>query len=119
MYCFVSSRILVKRLEQMRRRNSSNGRSISASGKWRVKLALLLLLLFCIGSFFLMQNQYSQVIRLAAQAPAVQKPKIAFLFIARNRLPLDMVWDAFFKVAFLVRLYCIVSFILKLVDEES
>lgn len=25
-------------------------------------------------------------------------PKIAFLFIARNRLPLDVVWDAFFKV---------------------
>lgn len=29
--------------------------------------------------------------------PSVQRPKIAFLFIARNRLPLDMVWDAFFK----------------------
>ncbi|KAF5199931.1 Glycosyltransferase bc10 [Thalictrum thalictroides] len=27
----------------------------------------------------------------------LQKPKIAFLFIARNRLPLDVVWDAFFK----------------------
>jgi hypothetical protein len=24
--------------------------------------------------------------------------KLAFLFIARNRLPLDLVWDAFFRV---------------------
>lgn len=28
----------------------------------------------------------------------VQKPKIAFLFLARNRLPLDLVWDQFFQV---------------------
>lgn len=75
----------------MKRRHSS-------SGKWRVKLALLLLLGFCVGSFFLMRNQYSRIMRLAAQAePTVQRPKIAFLFIARNRLPMDIVWDAFFK----------------------
>jgi hypothetical protein len=24
--------------------------------------------------------------------------RVAFLFIARNRLPLDLVWDAFFRV---------------------
>ncbi|EPS73913.1 hypothetical protein M569_00843, partial [Genlisea aurea] len=29
--------------------------------------------------------------------PPLQKPKIAFLFIARNRLPLDVVWDSFFQ----------------------
>ncbi|KAK6913090.1 Glycosyl transferase, family 14 [Dillenia turbinata] len=34
--------------------------------------------------------------------PVVQKPKIAFTFIARNRLALDMVWDAFFQDQFLV-----------------
>ncbi|PWA40300.1 Glycosyl transferase, family 14 [Artemisia annua] len=28
----------------------------------------------------------------------VQKPKIAFLFLARNRLPLDLVWDQFFQL---------------------
>ncbi|KAJ8428882.1 hypothetical protein Cgig2_021049 [Carnegiea gigantea] len=30
--------------------------------------------------------------------PFVSRPKIAFLFIARNRLPLDFVWDLFFRV---------------------
>lgn len=29
--------------------------------------------------------------------PFAQRPKIAFLFIARNRLPLDSVWDSFFR----------------------
>ena len=80
----------------MKRRNSN--------GKWKANLALLVFLGFCIGILVLMQNQYSRILRFAVPAPAVQKPKIAFLFIARNRLPLDMVWDAFFKVAFLVHL---------------
>ncbi|KAK6129336.1 hypothetical protein DH2020_036909 [Rehmannia glutinosa] len=30
-------------------------------------------------------------------SPPLQKPKIAFLFIARNRIPLEMVWDEFFQ----------------------
>jgi hypothetical protein len=39
-----------------------------------------------------------------AQAEVEEAPlpprntKLAFLFIARNRLPLDLVWDAFFRV---------------------
>ena len=39
-----------------------------------------------------------------AQAEVEEAPlppgntRVAFLFIARNRLPLDLVWDAFFRV---------------------
>ena len=71
--------------------------------KWKRKLALALLLVFCFGSLVIMQSQYGRVMMLASLRPqAVQEPKIAFLFIARNRLPLDIVWDAFFQVVFLV-----------------
>ncbi|XP_062151416.1 glycosyltransferase BC10 [Alnus glutinosa] len=60
--------------------------------KWRRKLFAVLLLGFCFGTtVFMMQSQYSRIMTM------VQRPKIAFLFIARNRLPLDMVWDAFFQ----------------------
>ncbi|KAK9271721.1 hypothetical protein L1049_002084 [Liquidambar formosana] len=50
------------------------------------------------GIFAGVDTQYSRILRLASlPSPFVQRPKIAFLFIARNRLPLDMVWDAFFQ----------------------
>lgn len=68
--------------------------------RWRRKSLLfaLLLLGFCFGTFALMETQYSRIKMLAfLSPPVVQKPKIAFLFIARNRLPLDIVWDAFFQ----------------------
>ncbi|KAH7528833.1 hypothetical protein FEM48_Zijuj05G0114700 [Ziziphus jujuba var. spinosa] len=42
-----------------------------------------------------MQSQYNRITTLTSMH--AQKPKIAFLFIARNRLPLDIVWDAFFQ----------------------
>jgi len=51
-----------------------------------------------------MQTRYNHVVGLVSlqrhfvSEPEVQRPKIAFLFIARNRLPLEMVWDAFFRV---------------------
>lgn len=51
---------------------------------------LALLLCFCCASFVLLETRHYAT-------PRVQKPKIAFLFIARNRLPLDMLWDEFFK----------------------
>ncbi|PHT91719.1 hypothetical protein T459_06832 [Capsicum annuum] len=45
-----------------------------------------------------METQYSRIRMLALlSTPKIQNPKIAFLFIARNRLPLDIVWDAFFQ----------------------
>ncbi|URD89293.1 Core-2/I-Branching enzyme [Musa troglodytarum] len=71
------------------------------SGRWRIKaLVVVLLLTSC---FLLILNHYhfSRIFTFGApEAPplvVVQKPKIAFLFIARNRLPLDFVWDAFFQ----------------------
>jgi len=49
-----------------------------------------------------MQMRYTHVLGLVSLqhqlVSQVQKPKIAFLFIARNRLPLELVWDAFFRV---------------------
>ncbi|KAG6534607.1 hypothetical protein ZIOFF_008510 [Zingiber officinale] len=70
------------------------------SGRWRIKLLLMVLLLFsCFCLLLLNHYSFSRVFEhSAAEAPPVvdtQKPKIAFLFIARNRLPLEFVWDAF------------------------
>lgn len=70
------------------------------SVRWKRKILVMILASFCFGSLILMHSQYSQIKVLASlMSPQLsQKPKIAFLFIARNRLPLDVVWDAFFKV---------------------
>ncbi|KAJ7970800.1 Core-2/I-branching beta-1,6-N-acetylglucosaminyltransferase family protein [Quillaja saponaria] len=69
-----------------------------AQHRWKRKLFAVLLLGFCFGSLVLMQTRYSRIMVLASlRHPFIQRPKIAFLFIARNRLPLDMVWDAFFR----------------------
>ncbi|XP_047314661.1 glycosyltransferase BC10-like [Impatiens glandulifera] len=66
--------------------------------KWTKILFLLLLLGFCFGSFVLLEKHHSQIRIFASfSPPAVLRPKIAFLFISRNRLPLDIVWDAFFQ----------------------
>ncbi|XP_022993729.1 uncharacterized protein LOC111489641 isoform X2 [Cucurbita maxima] len=66
--------------------------------QWRRKLVFVFLLVFCFGSLVMMQSRYGRVMMLASLHPqSAQGPKIAFLFIARNRLPLDIVWDAFFQ----------------------
>lgn len=59
----------------------------------------MLLFGFCFSTLLLIEAQYNRIRTLASlyNPPFVQKPKIAFLFIARNRLPLEMVWDAFFQ----------------------
>ncbi|XXG79609.1 hypothetical protein AAC387_Pa09g0643 [Persea americana] len=69
------------------------------SVRWKRKILVMILASFCFGSLILMHSQYSQIKVLASfVSPQLsQKPKIAFLFIARNRLPLDVVWDAFYK----------------------
>ncbi|KAI6700731.1 hypothetical protein NL676_015055 [Syzygium grande] len=66
--------------------------------RWKRKLFAAVLLGLCFASLALMQSQYSRVVKLASlhYRPA-PKPKIAFLFIARNRLPLDVVWHAFLQ----------------------
>ncbi|XP_038716998.1 glycosyltransferase BC10 isoform X2 [Tripterygium wilfordii] len=70
-----------------------------SSDKWKRKVFAAILLVVCVGSLVYMQTRCSQIMALASlRSQFVPKPKIAFLFIARNRLPLDMVWDAFFKV---------------------
>ncbi|XP_047313245.1 glycosyltransferase BC10 [Impatiens glandulifera] len=66
--------------------------------KWTKLLFLLLLLVLCFGSVALLEKHLSQIKNFASfSPPAVLRPKLAFLFIARNRLPLDIVWDAFFQ----------------------
>ncbi|GLT31926.1 hypothetical protein SLA2020_066250 [Shorea laevis] len=66
--------------------------------KWKGKLLALLLAAFCCASLVLMETQHAQILSLSAlRHRLVEKKKIAFLFIARNRLPLDTVWDAFLK----------------------
>ncbi|XP_048330338.1 glycosyltransferase BC10-like isoform X2 [Ziziphus jujuba] len=65
--------------------------------KWKRKIFAVLLMSLCFGFLLLiMQSQYNRITTLTSMH--AQKPKIAFLFIARNRLPLDIVWDAFFQV---------------------
>ncbi|KAI3452459.1 hypothetical protein Pfo_009123 [Paulownia fortunei] len=75
---------------KQRRSNSQKFRH-----RWKRKFFALLLLVFCFATFVLMESQYSRIKMLTF--PPLQKPKIAFLFIARNRIPLDMVWDVFFQ----------------------
>ncbi|KAK4392965.1 Glycosyltransferase BC10 [Sesamum angolense] len=66
--------------------------------RWKRKLLVVLLLVFCFATFVVMESQYSSIKMLTLISLPSQKPKIAFLFIARNRIPLDMVWDVFFQV---------------------
>ncbi|KAA8548134.1 hypothetical protein F0562_004605 [Nyssa sinensis] len=66
--------------------------------KWKRKLFAIFLLGFCFATLVLLETQYSRIKMFALSSSSfVQKPKIAFMFIARNRLPLVMVWDAFFQ----------------------
>lgn len=59
----------------------------------------MILGLMCITlTIFLLQANYVPHLRLNYFDSPV-KPKIAFLFIARNRLPLDIVWQRFFQGA--------------------
>lgn len=70
--------------------------------KWKRKFFASILMCLCFGTLvLLMHTHYSRIMTLASIRPhqlMIQRPKIAFLFIARNRLPLDMLWDAFFQV---------------------
>jgi hypothetical protein len=88
-------------------------------GRGRRAVALLVLLLcLCLSSAFLLllhgssgplepaaEEKAAAGARVAeARAEVEEAPlppgnsKVAFLFIARNRLPLELVWDAFFRV---------------------
>lgn len=75
--------------------------------KWKKKLFVLMLVVLCFGSLLFMQMRFTHVAGLVSlqhkfvSKSQAQGPKIAFLFIARNRLPLEMVWDAFFRVHFI------------------
>ncbi|KAF6136951.1 hypothetical protein GIB67_030715 [Kingdonia uniflora] len=76
----------------------------SQCGRWTRRFIVVVLMGLCFGSLVVMQTQYSGIkILMSLQPPNNQRfsktPKIAFLFIARNRLSLDVVWDQFFKGA--------------------
>uniref|UniRef100_M0ZIC8 BC10 protein n=1 Tax=Solanum tuberosum TaxID=4113 RepID=M0ZIC8_SOLTU len=80
-------------LKLIRRSNSQKSQH-----RWKIKVFAMMLFIFFFGTLVLMETQYNRIRMLALlSAPQVQNPKIAFLFIARNRLPLDIVWDAFFQ----------------------
>lgn len=81
-------------LKLIRRSNSQKSQH-----RWKIKVFAMMLFVFFFGTLVLMETQYNKIRMLALlSAPQLQNPKIAFLFIARNRLPLDIVWDAFFQV---------------------
>uniref|UniRef100_A0A2P2K6T0 Uncharacterized protein MANES_17G115400 n=1 Tax=Rhizophora mucronata TaxID=61149 RepID=A0A2P2K6T0_RHIMU len=65
--------------------------------KWKRNMLAAVLLALCLASLVLMQNQCNRILKLRSRSLLENEQKIAFLFIARNRLPLEMVWDAFFK----------------------
>ncbi|KAH9606616.1 hypothetical protein KSS87_011190 [Heliosperma pusillum] len=81
----------------MKRRSSSfQQRSLH---KCNTTLFFALLLCLCIASLLLLEFN-SRTINLLLPIlpnPFASNPQIAFLFIARNRLPLDFYWDAFFR----------------------
>ncbi|KAG6392492.1 hypothetical protein SASPL_146714 [Salvia splendens] len=82
------------RLDRMKRRSNSG----KFHHRWKRKFFALLLIAICLATFLLMESEYSRIKMPPLISPPLQKPKIAFLFIARNRIPLDIVWDAFFQV---------------------
>lgn len=74
--------------------------------RWRWKVicvCMCILLLTLVKLQSLMTRSYQSVVSddywttIDATAPA--HPKLAFLYLARNRMPLDMVWDLFFQEA--------------------
>lgn len=70
----------------------------SNSLKWKRKLFAMILCFSCFAIFLLVESHYTPIQMLNfVSPPTTANPKIAFLFIARNRIPLDMVWDAFFR----------------------
>lgn len=67
--------------------------------RWKRKLFAAVFMGFVV-CLMLMETRYSQIMGLGSvHHRSAPRPKIAFLFIARNRLPLDMVWHAFFQVS--------------------
>lgn len=90
------------RSEQMKRRSSSFSHK-SHHYRWRTNFVVLLLIgLCCFFALLIFEAQYTRIKLFASfygahSPPLPHYPKIAFLFIARNRLPLDIVWDAFFQ----------------------
>ncbi|KAI7724883.1 hypothetical protein M8C21_025809 [Ambrosia artemisiifolia] len=86
----------------MKRKLISSKLLLRNNNKWKTKIFALLLVGFCFSTFLLMEAQYSRIGVSSSSSSmfptfVVQKPKIAFLFLARNRLPLDLVWDQFFQ----------------------
>lgn len=78
--------------------------------RWKKRVFVVMVFGICFGCLLFMQNQYVNILKLSASSvvtlsspPTVQWPKIAFLFIARNRMPLDMVWDSYFRVSVIAR----------------
>ncbi|KFK25695.1 hypothetical protein AALP_AA8G147100 [Arabis alpina] len=68
--------------------------------RWKRKVFATLMFAFFFGSFVFIQSRYSRItasLESSLKPRLDQKPQIAFLFIARNRLPLEFVWDAFFQ----------------------
>lgn len=80
--------------ERMKRRSNSG----KFHHRWKRKFLAFLLIAICFATFLLMESEYGKIKMPSLISPPPQKPKIAFMFIARNRIPLDIVWDEFFQV---------------------
>ncbi|CAE6101436.1 unnamed protein product [Arabidopsis arenosa] len=75
--------------------------------RWKRKVYATLMFAFCLGTFVFIQARFAFIQArfngITASLDSLKKPRldqksqIAFLFIARNRLPLEFVWDAFFQ----------------------
>ncbi|XP_068637681.1 glycosyltransferase BC10-like [Aristolochia californica] len=86
---------LVVPLKMMKQKSLQKQKSFKP---WKRRFFMMILLSFCFGSLILMQTQYSRIKMFPLVSHRhIQVPKIAFLFIARNRIMLDVVWDAFFQ----------------------
>ncbi|KAL9254153.1 Glycosyltransferase BC10-like protein [Drosera capensis] len=91
-------------------KQKSGGFRLKSTGhKWEGKVFAVLFMGLCVGSLVFMLSNYSEInLIMAAGKEGNEKEredgvmgrraKIAFLFIARNRMPLDFVWDEFFRV---------------------
>lgn len=70
------------------------------------RVVLFLALLALVRELLRIQNGSSGVGSEISKEIGFRVPKVAFLFLARSDLPLDFVWDAFFKVLFSCFMFC-------------
>lgn len=110
----------------MKKKLSYGSQQQARGGRWRtggitsliVVILLVVLMLSTIipgpGHDHDQQQEAKSVLQIStvSRAPKTEAPKVAFLFLARNQMPLDFLWEHFFQVREMPCGFIILVFIL-------